>query len=206
MRTCVSTVRARAAQHARARPALGQLCRGGGAGAARGRLHRHRAEPVGLPRQREQPARAHPACGAPTQRHRALPSQPLSLQVQVAPALLLHSTGLCYAYGSSYIASCCCLPPACLPPLSAPPAVLDNSGLTPAALRCSEDGGLSDFLDHEQLALWPLADGTPDDIRASGCVYGTLNYGWDLRKKLKPRLPMEDLIADALERVRAPPT
>jgi hypothetical protein len=73
----------------------------------------------------------------------------------------------------------------------------------PAALRRSEDGGLSDFLDHEQLALWPLADGTPDDIRAAGCVYGTLNYGWDLRKKLKPRIPMEDLIADALERVRA---
>lgn len=70
---------------------------------------------------------------------------------------------------------------------------------------CSEDGGLADFLDSEQLALWPLADGTPEDIRAAGCVYGSLNYGWDLRKKLKPRIPMEDLIADALERVRARP-
>jgi len=40
-------------------------------------------------------------------------------------------------------------------------------------------------------------------LSALPAVYGTLNYGWDLRKKLKPRIPMEDLIADALERVRA---
>jgi len=102
-----------------------------------------------------------------------------------------------------YSTSNSCLLLTCQPLLSALPAVLGNGGVTPAALRRSEDGGLSDFLDHEQLALWPLADGTPDDIRAAGCVYGTLNYGWDLRKKLKPRIPMEDLIADALERVRA---
>ena len=69
--------------------------------------------------------------------------------------------------------------------------------------RCSEDGGLADFLDSEQLALWPLARGTQDDVRAAGCVYGSLTYGWDLRKRLRPRLAMEDLIADALERVTA---
>ena len=40
-------------------------------------------------------------------------------------------------------------------------------------------------------------------MRAAGCVYGSLTYGWDLRKRLRPRLAMEDLIADALERVTA---
>ncbi|KAK9836008.1 hypothetical protein WJX81_005653 [Elliptochloris bilobata] len=66
--------------------------------------------------------------------------------------------------------------------------------------KCAEDGGLADFLDSEQLALWPLARGNRDKIRALGCVYGTLKYGWDLRAKLRPRIPMEDLIADALDR------
>lgn len=51
--------------------------------------------------------------------------------------------------------------------------------------------------------MWPLARGTQDDVRAAGCVYGSLTYGWDLRKRLRPRLAMEDLIADALERVTA---
>lgn len=69
-------------------------------------------------------------------------------------------------------------------------------------LQCKEDGGLEDFLDAEQLALWPLSRGNRDAVRKAGCVYGSLKYGWDLRAKLHPRIPMEDLIADALERVR----
>ena len=68
--------------------------------------------------------------------------------------------------------------------------------------QCKEDGGLGDFLDAEQLALWPLSRGNRDTVRKAGCVYGSLKYGWDLRAKLHPRVPMEDLIADALERVR----
>ena len=68
--------------------------------------------------------------------------------------------------------------------------------------QCKEDGGLEDFLDAEQLALWPLSRGNRDAVREAGCTYGSLKYGWDLRAKLHPRIPMEDLIADALERVR----
>ena len=33
-------------------------------------------------------------------------------------------------------------------------------------------------------------------------MHGSLKYGWDLRAKLHPRIAMEDLIADSLERVR----
>ena len=69
-------------------------------------------------------------------------------------------------------------------------------------VQCKEDGGLEDFLDAEQLALWPLSRGNRDKVREAGCVYGSLKYGWDLRAKLHPRIPMEDLIADSLERVR----
>lgn len=71
-----------------------------------------------------------------------------------------------------------------------------------APLQCKEDGGLEDFLEAEQLALWPLSRGNRDAAREAGCTYGSLKYGWDLRAKLHPRIPMEDLIADALERVR----